>query len=64
LVSGVGNSPKKVLNSHGIEVVVLEGVIKEIVGGIFSGKDLQELMKKSQIHLVSSHCSGTGKKCG
>ena len=64
LVSGVGNSPKKVLNSHGIEVVVLEGVIKEIVGGIFSGQELQELMKRSQIHTGSSNCSGTGKKCG
>ena len=64
LVSGVGNSPKKVLNSHGIEVVVLEGVIKEIVYGIFSGMDMQELMKRSQIHSAISHCSGTGKKCG
>ncbi|NTW64208.1 MAG: radical SAM protein [Chlorobiaceae bacterium] len=64
LVSGAGEAPKKVLNRHGIEVIVIEGVIKEIVVGIFSGQDLQELIRKSQIHAGSSNCRGTGKKCG
>ena len=64
LVSGAGNSPKKVLNTHGIEVIVIEGVIKEIVSGIFSGLDLKELMHRSQLHSGSSNCSGTGKNCG
>lgn len=64
LVSGVGNSPRKVLNEHGIEVLVLEGIIKEVVCGIFSGEDMKELMKRSQIHASNSSCNGTGKKCG
>ena len=64
LVSGAGNSPKKVLNSHGIEVLVLEGVIKEIVSGIFSGQDLKELINRSPLYSSGSSCNGTGKKCG
>ena len=64
LVSGAGNSPKKVLNSHGLEVLVLEGVIKEIVSGIFSGQDLKELINRSPLYSSGSSCNGTGKKCG
>ena len=64
LVSGVGNSPQKVLNTHGIEVLVLEGVIKEVVSGIFSGQNLKELMKRNQMYSSNSSCNGTGKKCG
>ena len=64
LVNGAGDSPKKVLNAHGIEVLVLEGVIEEAVYGIFTGQDLKHLMKSSQIHACGSSCSGTGGGCG
>ena len=64
LVNGAGDSPKKVLNAYGIEVLVLEGVIEEAVYGIFTGQDLKHLMKSSQIHACGSSCSGTGGGCG
>jgi len=64
LVNGAGDSPKKVFNAHGIEVLVLEGVIEEAVHGIFTGQDLKHLMKSSQIHACGSSCSGTGGGCG
>ena len=64
LVSGAGSSPTKALKTNGIEVIVIEGVIKEVVSGIFSGQDLKELMQRSQIHSGSSNCNGTGKNCG
>jgi nitrogen fixation protein NifB len=64
LVNGAGDSPKKVLNAHGIEVLVIEGVIEEAVNGVFTGQDLKHLMKSSQIHACGSSCSGTGGGCG
>ncbi|MBV5302702.1 MAG: nitrogenase cofactor biosynthesis protein NifB [Chlorobium sp.] len=64
LVNGAGDSPKKVMNAHGIEVLVIEGVIHEAVHGLFTGQDLKHLMKSSQIHACGSSCSGTGGGCG
>jgi nitrogen fixation protein NifB len=64
LVNGAGDSPKKVLNANGIEVLVLEGVIEEAVHAIFTGEDVKHLMKSSQIHACGSSCSGTGGGCG
>ena len=64
LVNGAGNSPKKVLNASGIDVLVIEGVIEEAVHGLFTGQDLKHLMKSSQIHACGSSCSGTGGGCG
>ncbi len=64
LVNGAGDSPKKVLKAHGIEVLVIEGVIEDAVNGVFTGQDLKHLMKSSQIHACGSSCSGTGGGCG
>jgi len=64
LVNGAGDSPKKVLNANGIDVLVIEGVIEEAVHGLFTGQDLKHLMKSSQIHACGSSCSGTGGGCG
>ncbi len=64
LVNGAGDSPKKVMQANGIEVLVLEGIIEEAVYGIFTGQDLKHLMKSSQIHACGSSCSGTGGGCG
>ncbi|MEI6846882.1 MAG: nitrogenase cofactor biosynthesis protein NifB [Chlorobiaceae bacterium] len=64
LVNGAGNSPTKVLNAKGIDVMVLEGVIEEAVFALFTGQDLKHLMKSSQIHACGSSCSGTGGGCG
>ncbi len=63
LVNSAGDSPKTVLNTHGIEVMSLEGVIEEAVYGVFTGQNLKHLMTSSQIHACKSGCSGTGNGC-
>ncbi|NTV46937.1 MAG: nitrogenase cofactor biosynthesis protein NifB [Chlorobiales bacterium] len=63
LVNGAGDSPRKVLNAKGLEVMLMEGVIEEAVTGIFTGKDLKHLIKSSQIHACGTSCSGTGGGC-
>ncbi|MCF8216725.1 MAG: nitrogenase cofactor biosynthesis protein NifB [Chlorobium sp.] len=64
LVNGAGDSPTNVLNAHGINVLVMEGIIEEAVEGIFTGKDLKHLMRSSQIHACGTGCTGTGGGCG
>jgi nitrogen fixation protein NifB len=64
LVNGAGDSPTKVLNANGIEVMVLEGMIEDAVSGVLNGKSLKHLMKSSQIHACGTSCTGTGGGCG
>lgn len=64
LVSGAGNSPKKVLNDTGIEVLVMEGVIAEAVHSIFTGQNIKHLLKSDKPHVCGASCSGTGGGCG
>ncbi|ABL64791.1 nitrogenase cofactor biosynthesis protein NifB [Chlorobium phaeobacteroides] len=64
LVNGAGDSPTKVLNANGIEVMVLEGMIEDAVSGVFNGLSLKHLMKSSQIHACGTSCTGTGGGCG
>jgi nitrogen fixation protein NifB len=63
MVNGAGNKPTDILKKHGIEVMVMEGVIDEAVTGYFTGKDLKHLIKSSQIHACKTSCSGTGTGC-
>jgi nitrogen fixation protein NifB len=63
-VNGAGDSPTKVLNANGIEVMVLEGMIEDAVSGVFNGLSLKHLMKSSQIHACGTSCTGTGGGCG
>ncbi len=64
LVSGVGESPRNVLNGSGMEVYTLEGLIEEGVHGVFTGKDMSRLTRISQMHSCKTSCSGTGGGCG
>jgi nitrogen fixation protein NifB len=64
LVNGAGDSPTKVLNAHGIDLLVMEGIIEEAVEGIFAGRDLRHLMRGSRIHACGTGCTGTGGGCG
>uniref|UniRef100_Q3AR63 FeMo cofactor biosynthesis protein NifB n=1 Tax=Chlorobium chlorochromatii (strain CaD3) TaxID=340177 RepID=Q3AR63_CHLCH len=64
LVSGIGNSPKKVLNNNGVEVLVMEGVIAEAVYALFNGHDMRHLIKTELAHACGTNCSGTGAGCG
>jgi len=60
LSSGAGDSPTKVLNDSGVEVMVLEGVIEDAIGGLFRGEDIRHMTKNTSRHA----CSGTGGGCG
>jgi len=60
LSSGAGGSPTKVLNASGVEVMVLEGVIEDAIGGLFRGEDIRHMSKNTSRHA----CSGTGGGCG
>ncbi|TCD48689.1 radical SAM protein [Chlorobium sp. N1] len=60
LCSSAGDNPTMVLNTRGIEVMVLEGVIEDAVGGIFRGEDIRHMARNSRKHA----CTGTGGGCG
>lgn len=60
LCSSAGDNPTKVLNTRGIEVMVLEGVIEDAVSGIFRGEDIRHMARNSRKHA----CTGTGGGCG
>lgn len=64
LVNGVGPSPEKVLKTSGIDVYTLDGVIEEGVSGIYTGKDMSQMSRISQMHACKTSCSGTGGGCG
>lgn len=64
LVSGAGESPKKVLIGSGLDVYTLEGLIEEGVKGVFNGRDMSRLTRISQMHACKTNCSGTGSGCG
>lgn len=63
LVSGVGESPKKVLNTNGIEVIACEGIIEEAVQAVFAGRDLKDMQVRKQ-RACGTSCGGTMMGCG
>jgi nitrogen fixation protein NifB len=63
LVSGIGPNPKQVLAEHGIEVMVMEGVIEEAVSALFEGRNINHLIKRKRT-VCGDGCSDTGGGCG
>lgn len=63
LVSGVGGNPKKVLSTHGIEVIACEGVIDEAVRAVFAGEDLSPMAVRRPF-ACGSGCGGNAMGCG
>jgi nitrogen fixation protein NifB len=63
LVSGAGESPKRVLSERGIEVRELEGLIQDALAAISAGKDLKPMARKAAFACGAS-CSGNGGGCG
>lgn len=63
LVSGIGPNPKQVLTEHGIEVIVMEGVIEEAVSALFEGRNINHLIKRKRT-VCGEGCSNTGGGCG
>ena len=58
MVSGIGDTPKRVLTGHGIDVNVLEGMISDILPGFWTGKNLNHLRP-----FQAKGCGGGGMGC-
>jgi nitrogen fixation protein NifB len=65
LVNAAGPSPKQSLESRGIEVVEMEGLIEEGLSAVFSGQPLPPTLKRRFTGCSSGvSCRGTGTGCG
>ena len=63
LVSGVGETPRKVLTAAGIEILEIEGLIDEAVRALFAGEDLNHMVKRT-LTACGAACSGSATGCG
>ena len=63
MVSGIGRNPRKILSDSGIEVLEIEGLIKDAVERFFSGENMSHLAKREMTKCKAA-CSGTGAGCG
>lgn len=61
LVSGVGPKPTKILNSTGLKVVVMEGLIDEALRRIYSGEEIRAPIRATK---CGEKCTGSGAGCG
>lgn len=64
LVSGIGASPKKVLQENGIVPVEMNGFIAEGLDIIFEGGNLSRLKSRQLADRKGCGCSGNGLGCG
>lgn len=62
LVSGVGENPKSILNSTGVRVLEMTGLIDEGLDGIFNKKAIRSIAKADAFK-CGSECKGTGQGC-
>jgi nitrogen fixation protein NifB len=64
LVSGIGESPRKVLEESGIVTVEMNGFIAEGLETIFEGGNLSRLKSRQLGNRQGCGCSGNGLGCG
>ncbi len=64
LVSGIGESPRKVLEENGILPVEMNGFIAEGLQTIFEGGNLTRLKSRKLGNRKGCGCSGNGLGCG
>ncbi len=62
LVSGVGNSPMKILNEKGFQIHMVEGLINEILITLKNKQTINHLLKREPFACDAS-CSGAGMGC-
>lgn len=62
LVSGAGDSPRRVLKEHGIEVMLVNGLIDELLNGIRNNLNMNHLLIREPFK-CSQECSGAGMGC-
>jgi nitrogen fixation protein NifB len=64
LVSGIGLSPQSVLERTGIQVVVMEGMAKEGLEAVLTGKDIPKMLLRSPGRCgMGQQCRGNGMGC-
>jgi nitrogen fixation protein NifB len=63
MVSGIGETPKKILSEYGLQIFEVEGLIDEALDALFSGKGLGH-MKKHDIGPCSAGCGEGSLGCG
>jgi len=65
LVSGIGRTPRTVLEEAGLRIVVMEGLAHEGVEAILSGQEMPRmLLGTGGVCGLGMGCSGTGTGCG
>ncbi|MDR2344348.1 MAG: radical SAM protein [Spirochaetaceae bacterium] len=65
LFSACGESPRRVLERRGFELVAGEGLISDIAGYLFTGKKVPGIYRVKTGHCGAGEgCSGTGCGCG
>ena len=62
LVSDLGERPRTLLESEGLKVVVMEGIVESGLKAIYEGKAIRSPARKP--HRCGSGCSGNGMGCG
>jgi nitrogen fixation protein NifB len=62
LVSGIGESPREILEHNGIEIFVTEGLIAEELNLIFAGQKPRSVCSRKSG--CGSDCTGSGFGCG
>ncbi|MBN1907526.1 MAG: nitrogenase cofactor biosynthesis protein NifB [Deltaproteobacteria bacterium] len=63
LVSGAGDSPRRVLLKNGVIVHEVEGMIEDAVRSIFEGKSINHMIRRKP-RACGSECEGKGMGCG
>ncbi len=65
LVKAAGPNPKKILSSHGLKVIEMEGFIEEALAAIYSKKNIPKtMMRRFAGCLQGISCRGNGTGCG
>ena len=63
LVSGIGDNPRTMLNSCGIKVVEMMGLIDDGLDGIFNNKPIKSITNADDFK-CGSRCKGNTMGCG
>lgn len=65
LCSGIGPTPLAILEQSGVRIVVMEGLAKEGVAAILSGRAIPKILLHQEGHCgIGKQCSGSGMGCG
>jgi nitrogen fixation protein NifB len=65
LASGIGPSPLAILEQRGIKVLVMDGLAKEGVEAILTGKAIPKILLRKAGHCgIGKQCGGNGMGCG